>query len=98
MSDAAELAEFHRIAARAIGQRQLMLAMLNLPRDIDDKRLGELLGTRVLATEKMKRAAQALSESAKPNLGLGDGVGTWSVPSDLLRTLNLALDEFPKEP
>ncbi len=64
--DKTEQDEFLRTAARAIGQRQMMLAQLDLPRDINDLDLQTRLGAWHAADAKLRTAARELIATAQP--------------------------------
>ena len=94
MSDAEqERTEFHKRAASAMAQRQIMLALLDLPRDIADPNLIEQLGGRVAATARVNSAAADLLTTATPEVETGGR--TWRVDASKLRELRAALEAAP---
>lgn len=64
----AEREEFLRNATRAMGQRQMILAILDLPRDIKDLELQEWLGKWSAAETKLREAARTVFTSAITNV------------------------------
>ncbi len=64
--DQVEREEFLQQAARAIGQREILISLLGLPRDLDDLDLQALVARRVNAELCLIVAAQQLCESGAP--------------------------------